>query len=852
MKNKKEKKQIQWEKQIADSVMSWKELRVGAIWEGIAMLLLLFDTIFILQQVSRSAGLGAGSFLVFVAVAVTTFFYEFLLRLVFIRIDNKDKRRLVQLLSKVLPAILLFISFIKYWKEHGEELIGGLKQLILEFLNAYNYLYHAKLSVVGAAKDELPRFLTFATLLLFFVFFLLSKTGQRKWLFVLCPLTVIVVIMYFGKAPSFSQFFVALLGTFMIYKSHRRKAELYVSAAVTAVILCAVLGMIGLFARGYAENLLSKSYEAKKMQKELETNLSSVKDRIQDPFLPKKEAVVNSAPKFQDKKVMTIKLDQKPETSLYFQDFYGTTYRDGEWTDPAGSFATACAEHGITQQEASRYLASSLFECMSAHGQPLGYQVARFQVGYQGMLQEALLLPYAVDGKDLAGVTFSKERIAKRQAFQQKAVFQAWNANLFDNDVLFLGSARTAGELSEKEREVWAWYKEYVKETCLAYPSYVDELPIGRSVKQMPLTTLPLSSYVFLGDKNLAEWRINYAKGTCNVLNGNNSRYSWDLDVLKEGEDPIRHFLEKENGRKGYCTHFASAGVFLLRSIGIPARFASGYVVKPSAFKEQEDGSYVAEVIDRNGHAWAEIFLDDIGWIPVEMTPGYDSSLTKMPTSKEEAEARKEAHLSTQDEIQESQSVSGQSEETEASEETKESEEIKESKEAEESGESKQSEGQKGQRKDSKEGTGDKEAEDAEDTAPFGKRAIWIFAGIATVALLAGLAYYLGTRNQRAERKLKKTLRGRYYKAAVMMMNRRIYQQLNIRKKVKKQFVKDKDYEAVLVTLMGQEKAPEIAEYMRVAKAAAFSGGNLSKEDCILAWRFYQKVKHLPSTSKKA
>ena len=368
----------------------------------------------------------------------------------------------------------------------------------------------------------------------------------------------------------------------------------------------------------------------------------------------------------------------------------------------------------------------------------------------------------------------------------------------------------------------------------------------------MPLTTLPLSSYVFLGDKNLAEWRINYAKGTCNVLNGNNSRYSWDLDVLKEGEDPIRHFLEKENGRKGYCTHFASAGVFLLRSIGIPARFASGYVVKPSAFKEQEDGSYVAEVIDRNGHAWAEIFLDDIGWIPVEMTPGYDSSLTKMPTSKEEAEARKEAHLSTQDEIQESQSVSGQSEETEASEETKESEEIKESEETKASEKSKQSEGQKGQRKDSKEGTGDKEAEDAEDTAPFGKRAIWIFAGIATVALLAGLAYYLGTRNQRAERKLKKTLRGRYYKAAVMMMNRRIYQQLNIRKKVKKQFVKDKDYEAVLVTLMGQEKAPEIAEYMRVAKAAAFSGGNLSKEDCILAWRFYQKVKHLPSTSKKA
>ena len=128
----------------------------------------------------------------------------------------------------------------------------------------------------------------------------------------------------------------------------------------------------------------------------------------------------------------------------------------------------------------------------------------------------------------------------------------------------------------------------------------------------------------------------------------------------------------------------------------------------------------------------------------------------------------------------------------------------------------------------------------------------WVIVGVLVVVLFASLAYYLGTRNQRAEKKLKTTLRRKYYKAAVMMMNRRIYKKLKIQNKVKKPFVKDKDYEAVLVTLMGQEKAPEIAEYMRVAKAAAFSGGHLSKEDCMIAWRFYQRVKRMISSKQKA
>ncbi len=84
-------------------------------------------------------------------------------------------------------------------------------------------------------------------------------------------------------------------------------------------------------------------------------------------------------------------------------------------------------------------------------------------------------------------------------------------------------------------------------------------------------------------------------------------------------KNPVEYFLF-ESGR-GYCQHFASAATLMYRLFGVPARYATGYVVQPSDFRQQEDGSYLAEVTDRDAHAWPEIFVKDTGWTPVEVTP---------------------------------------------------------------------------------------------------------------------------------------------------------------------------------------------------------------------------------------
>ena len=91
-------------------------------------------------------------------------------------------------------------------------------------------------------------------------------------------------------------------------------------------------------------------------------------------------------------------------------------------------------------------------------------------------------------------------------------------------------------------------------------------------------------------------------------------------------EDPVEYFLFES--QEGYCQHYASAAVLMYRLYGIPARYATGYVVLPDAFSARGE-EYVAEVTDVSAHAWPEIYLENYGWVPVEVTPSsYEAAET--------------------------------------------------------------------------------------------------------------------------------------------------------------------------------------------------------------------------------
>lgn len=67
--------------------------------------------------------------------------------------------------------------------------------------------------------------------------------------------------------------------------------------------------------------------------------------------------------------------------------------------------------------------------------------------------------------------------------------------------------------------------------------------------------------------------------------------------------------------RRGFCEHYASAFVFLMRAAGVPARVVTGYLggeINPV------DGHVVVRQSD--AHAWAEVWLADVGWVQVDPT----------------------------------------------------------------------------------------------------------------------------------------------------------------------------------------------------------------------------------------
>ncbi|MEI6517844.1 MAG: transglutaminase-like domain-containing protein, partial [bacterium] len=83
---------------------------------------------------------------------------------------------------------------------------------------------------------------------------------------------------------------------------------------------------------------------------------------------------------------------------------------------------------------------------------------------------------------------------------------------------------------------------------------------------------------------------------------------------VKPSEDPVAPFMFGDH--RGYCVHFAHAITYMARALGIPARVATGYLTDLSQAK---DGHILLRMSDR--HAWGEIYITEIGWVPFDVQP---------------------------------------------------------------------------------------------------------------------------------------------------------------------------------------------------------------------------------------
>jgi transglutaminase-like putative cysteine protease len=98
------------------------------------------------------------------------------------------------------------------------------------------------------------------------------------------------------------------------------------------------------------------------------------------------------------------------------------------------------------------------------------------------------------------------------------------------------------------------------------------------------------------------------------VLKGfRNDQFVYTMEPPRLGRDTVDEFLFLT--KSGFCEHYSSAFVFLMRAAGVPARVVTGY---QGGELNPIDGYLTVRQSD--AHAWAEVWLAGRGWVRVDPT----------------------------------------------------------------------------------------------------------------------------------------------------------------------------------------------------------------------------------------
>lgn len=119
--------------------------------------------------------------------------------------------------------------------------------------------------------------------------------------------------------------------------------------------------------------------------------------------------------------------------------------------------------------------------------------------------------------------------------------------------------------------------------------------------------TRQLGQQIFLEhstDRQRMEWMLDYY---------NQQKFSYTLQPKLMNDNDIDQFLF--SNRAGFCAHFASSFVFVMRVMNIPSRIVAGY---QGGEINPETGLITVRQYD--AHAWVEVWLEGEGWVSVDPT----------------------------------------------------------------------------------------------------------------------------------------------------------------------------------------------------------------------------------------
>lgn len=328
---------------------------------------------------------------------------------------------------------------------------------------------------------------------------------------------------------------------------------------------------------------------------------------------------------------------RKPQETVYLKGFIGTEYTGSQWKERENEEFENVVKNWEIEENPLIYMQNLPFLRM---------------LYAQKMLGED-------DGSRLNSPI---EMTVKRLDANVDYTYVPYQTFLSDRYVMKSGDGAVAGQVAGEDVYSWFPVKEYqsiitrwkAEDTSQSrlndleevYKSYV-------SVADTQVDESGLESLAELCKEKREEWdskiteemteeqldvleQEKYADIKKFIVNTlwSNCTFTTEVWKLPKGEDFVNYFFTEK--KRGDSTAFASTATLMYRMCGIPARYVVGYAAPSSLFIGNGDGTYTAVLQNDNAHAWVEIYVPEMGWTPIETTPGFVGTVVDMEVSEED------------------------------------------------------------------------------------------------------------------------------------------------------------------------------------------------------------------------
>lgn len=754
---------------------------------------------------------------------------------------------------RLLPALPLGLGFYCYYKKNQLPVEDGILYVARIYVTELCRFFKTSVLFPNGIRAQAPRALLFWSLLILCAFFVLAAFFEAYWLMLLIPCSVFAANLAVAKSPQWGSLLVLLAaGVVLTARWHALPDAWYVRTAQLAGILCICI-IFETVCAGLSGRVVGMHAQVQEKQLALEDAALALP--VWSLF-EQHGIVDNHKPGGTGREVLTLWLSDEPTENVYLKEFAAFRYVNGRWSGDTAFFDAAVEKQGLDASVAGEQLLARVFDSQEdifnengsidfldyggwsvAQPKAAGYRVTCRDFGTSAPLPYVSKLPetLAMEGDAAAKRPWNKRSYEGSLMLGGKSwdplidylqmYYESMRWEWLADDDSFQNMASSqisAGsmELIEPERD---WYGAYVwdnyrprRNDPLLETLFYEETGGYSSISEIRDGYRDMWDWG--GGKLLNSMRLSNALSVQYILQ-HFGAYSQTLDPLPAGADPVDYFIG--TSKQGYCVHYASAATLMLQSMGIPARYASGYVAFPGDFeKEKGADGYTASITDERAHAWVEIYLEDFGWLPIEVTPGFAESAQADDVPEE----------------------SGNENKTDAADREETPEEADDEPEQQEEEPEPSQPDIPGQNADGKnEQTG---------MSREMRQLLFALAGfLAVILVILAVIRILRARERRREEQIRGLLREGRYNAAATRMNRRIYTLLR-RRAAGIGMKDDESYQRALEKLdagqgadSGETAGCGAETYIRLVRQAYFSNSEMSEADAYLLHKLYQDYK---------